>query len=567
MKIATKFTLVLIVILVLGLASCSQQEDLSELNPYLKKTVSWKCKILETEIPLNIYYLEDSTDIEGSEVIVYVKNRAIERIGQEPDLPILMDYIRKKFIVITADFGNNPEAVSPFFDFDLHDIFRTVYGYKTESLLKDLKLTPKEFRCFFLPEGYRVATDLVYWELDKHGVYGTLEYIMESYNTDIVPKVPGLKIVSSPSEMVDKKGNPFDFTVKMDIVYPSQPKRKLPVVFHSETLSTRNANEQTRDHTAHFLGFTMRAYVYVIMGHCFNPCVNHYFHFGKFELDHWNGFACYTAAMRYLNANADKYSMNTNYIGGIGYSKGQYAITRLSDPNHAGGTESKKYEGFPEGTPEPQPWPGYSSKINVGMQGMGMGLFETEYITRDYVPTIIICGENDRDVITAQHRIFVKRLEDLNVNHINLFMQGLGHGLPYGYDERMGVDRYQLIVDLYDRYLKVEEKLPPVVLVVSPFNNKEGVSPDEMISVHFAPVIDEKSVIGNKGIRLVNLKDKKDVEGKWTVSNGGTRFNFTPAQALKNNEEYKIIISPKIKDKAGIRMGKEKTVQFKVAAK
>ena len=71
-----------------------------------------------------------------------------------------------------------------------------------------------------------MATDLVYWEIDKHGVYGTMEFIMKSYNEDIVPKYPGLKTVSSPGEMVDRKGNPFDYKIKMDIVYPSQPKKK-----------------------------------------------------------------------------------------------------------------------------------------------------------------------------------------------------------------------------------------------------------------------------------------------------------------------------------------------------
>ncbi len=566
MKIIKQNLIVLFVIIIVALGACSTTSDMTELNPYLKKTVLWKCKTLETEIPLKIYFLQDSTDFDGADVIVYFKNHAWKRIGLEPDLPILSDYIRKKFIVITADFGNNPKAVSPFFDYDLHDIFRAVYGYKTESLLEDIKLSPKEFRCFFLPEGYRVATDLVFWSLEKYGVYGTLEYIMDSYNEDIVPKVPGLRTVSSPAEMIDRKGKPFDFTVKMDIVYPSQSKRKVPVVFHSETVPARNANEQPLHNFPHFGGFVMRGYALAVIAHCFNPCVNHYFHFGKFELDHWNGFACYTAAIRYLNANADKYSLDTEHIGGIGYSKGEYAITRLSDPNNAGGTESKKFEGFPDGTPEPQPWPGYSSKIAAGMQGMGMGLFETEYITPDYVPTMIVCGENDREVITQAHALFVKRLEELNVNHINLFMQGLGHELPNGYDERMGVDRYLLCVDFFDRYLKPNDKLPPAVLVVSPYNNKEGVSPDEKISVHFAPVIDEKTVIDNKGIRLVNLKDNKELDGSWTVSNGGTKFTFTPAQSLLNNEEYKIIISPNIEDKAGTRMGKEKIVQFKVAS-
>ncbi len=126
----------------------------------------------------------------------------------------------------------------------------------------------------------------------------------------------------------------------------------------------------------------------------------------------------------------------------------------------------------------PQPWPGYPSNISAGYQSMGMGLFEPEYITADYVPNIVACGENERDVISKEaHPAFVKRLEELDCNYINLFMQDLGHEVPYGYDERTGVDRYQLMHNFFDRYLKVEDKLPPVVLVVSPRDNQYDVSP------------------------------------------------------------------------------------------
>jgi len=554
-------------IALVNLRSYSQTTNLSELDPWLKKSITWKSSTLNKRVPLKIYFFGTRTENpDGDEVIVYLKNKAWDRIGQESDLSILRDYIQKKFIVITVDYGKETHAVSPHFDKDLHDLLKGVYGFKTESLLKDINLMPKDFRCFFLPEGYRVATNLVYWEIDKHGVYGTLEFIMKSYNDGIVPKYPGLKSVTSPAEMVDRKGNPFDYKIKMDIVFPSHPKKKLPVIFLSETMSTRNPNDQPSNYVPHFAGFTTRGYVYVTMGHCFNPCVTHFFHFGPFTLDHENGYACYTAAMRYLHANADKYSMNTDYIGGIGYSKGEYAITRLSDPNHESRKEEvQKFKGFPDGTPEPQPWQGYSSKITAGMQGMGMGLFETEYITSDYMPNLIVCGEQDREVITEAHHIFVKRCEELGVNHLGLFMQGLGHALPYGYDDRMGVDRYQLVHDFFDRYLKVEEKLPPVVLVVSPFNNKNDVADSSVISVQFAPVMDEKSVLEKNGIRIIRTNTNKYVKGSWKVSHGGTKFTFTPEQPLQKNELYQIDITSLVKDKAGTRLDKEKIIKFKVA--
>jgi hypothetical protein len=556
-----------VVILLINQTSHIFAADLSELNHYLRKSVSWKCITQPRMIPLNVYFLGGDPGPDGSEVIVYLKNSAWDRIGQESDLSILSDYIQKKFIVITVDFGNDKLAVSPRFDKDLHEIFKAVYGFRTESLLKELNLKPKEFRCFFLPEGYRVATDLVYWEIDKHATYGTMGYIMNSYNEDIVPKLPGLELVTTPKDMVDRHGNPFDFTVKMDIVYPSQARKKLPAIIFSAWLAPRNPNGEPISYLPHFAGFTTRGYVYIVMGHCFNPCVQHYFHYSKFTLDQWNGFACYSAAMRYINANAEKYDINTEHIGMAGHSKGQYAITRLSDPHHEGGKEISRFEDFPEGSPQSQPWPGFPSNISAGYQSMGMGLFEPEYITRDYVPTIVACGENERDVISKEgHPAFVKRLEELDCNYINLFMHGLGHEVPYGYDEKMGIDRYQLMNDFFDRYLKVEDKLPPSVLLIDPRDSADNVSPSSVISVYFAPVIDEKTILENNGIKLVSLSDNTSVKGVWKVSHGGTKFTFIPEQALKNSEQYKIIISTKVRDKAGIPLDKKKMVRFKVVS-
>ena len=127
------------------------------------------------------------------------------------------------------------------------------------------------------------------------------------------------------------------------------------------------------------------------------------------------------------------------------------------------------------------------------------------------------------------------------------------------------IDRYQLVHDFFDRYLKVEEKLPPVVLVVSPFNNKEDVSPSSAISVQFAPVIDEKSILEKKGIRIIRTKTNKEVDGSWKVSHGGTKFTFTPEQPLQKNEQYEINITSQIRDQAGTKLEKEKIIQFKVA--
>jgi len=196
---------------------------------------------------------------------------------------------------------------------------------------------------------------------------------------------------------------------------------------------------------------------------------------------------------------------------------------------------------------------------------MGMGLFEPQYITADYVPTIVACGENERDEISKEaHPAFVKRLEELDVNYINLFMEGLGHAVPYGYDEKMGVDRYQLMHDFFDRYLRVDDKLPPVVLVISPRDNQTDVSPSGQIIVDFAPVIDPVSIIKEKGIKILQMKNRNEVEGTWKASHKGSRYTFVPVADLTKNEQYTIEITTAVKDMRGIHLEKGKAVHFTV---
>ena len=550
--------------------SPTPSEDLvTELKPYLRKAAQAKFASVNKEFPLNIYFIEETTGGEPRAVVIYIKNKAWERVGRESDLSILKDYLQKKYIIVTVDLGDEPKAVSPAVDDDVTMIFRACFGAMgVPNMLRPLNLDAKPGRCFILPEGYRFVEDLTYWEIDKHGVHGTLEYVMKTYNELIVPsprvRSMGLKPVEKPSDMVGPDGKPLDYRIQMDIIYPSQAKKKCPVFVYSVTGIPRA--------TFHRYQFQLRGYVYVMMGHCFNP-IEHYWHVGPFTLDHWNGLACYTAAMRYLYKNADTYAMDTRHIGMMGISKGQYAVTRLSDPNHARGEESKTYSEFPAGfgtfpagTYGPQPWQGYPSQIHCGWQGMGMGLWEREYITPDYAPTILACGDGDREVITKEGTpLFLGALEKLDVNHVYLPMDNLGHSISVGFDKRLGVDRYKLVNDFFDRYLRPELKLPPALLIVAPRDGADNVSPDSAIWVQFAPVIDAKTIVSGKAVTVTSLADGKPVAGAWKVSHGGTMFTFTPAQPLAKGAQYEVSATKGVKDKTGTALADEKKIVFKVA--
>ncbi len=545
-----------------GKANILFAEDPAEIKQYLRKTTAWNCESLNKEVPVNIYYITRSTHSRpwniGSPVLVYVKNFGEKRIGEEPDSTILLDYIKEHYIVVTIDFGNDPDAVSPHFDKDLHNLFRAIYNTGEISLFEGVNLTPREFRCFIVPAGYRVATDLLFWEIDKHGAFGTMEFIMESYNNKIAGVVYGKEKVKSPEEMTDRHGRPFRYKMAMDIVYPSRANKKVPLVFFLSTQVTRHPNQSPRSYRPHLMGLTLRGYATAIIDQCYDPVRRHFWYTNKFSLAPWNGLASYTAGIRFIRANAQKFNIDQRYIGGMGHSKGEYSIARLSDPNHMNQEEQNKFKGFPQGSPEPQPNQGYSSRISAGYQSPGNW---AQFISAADVPTIVAHG--DKDTFGRKYADTFKKLEELDVNHVSLLMKGLGHDLPYGYDEELGFDRYKLFHDFFDRYLKVEEKLPPAVLMITPRNQQEDASPSTTISIHFAPELEKKSVTGG-GVKIIRKRDNNQVKGSWKISRHNTKFIFTPENLLEKDQKYKIVISTQVKNQAGTHLAKEKISEFQI---
>jgi hypothetical protein len=537
-------------------------EDPSELKAYLRKSTEWSFPSLEKDVDLNIYYIGKSTHSRpwniGSPVIVYVKNHGHERIGTESDASILMDYIKQYYIVITLDFKNDPKAVSPVFDKDLHRLFRSIYDDMDVKVFEGVNLTPRKFRCFFLPAGCRVATDLVYWELDKHGANGTLDYIMEYYNKRIAGTVTGKEVVSDPSEMTDRQGRPFQYKLAMDLIYPSHADKKVPLIFWASTQVTRHPTHTPSIYRPHMLGFTQRGYAYAIFDHCYNPVRRHFWYTSSsYSLNHWNGLAASTAAIRFLRAHAEEYNIDERYIGGMGHSKGQYSVTRLSDLNHESGTENKQFKGATPGSPEPQPWPGYSSKITAGYQSPGS---HAEYLTKEYVPTLVAHGGKDH-FAKEGYKDFFSKLETFDINHVALLMGDVAHDLPRGYDEELGIDRYALVHSFFDQYLRVEETLPPTLLYMTPSDQSTDIDPSAPIVFQFAPVMNEESVV--RGIQILDEKGKS-IPGTWETSRQGALFTFTPKEMFAAGGKIKTVVPTRVKNKSGTPLAEARTTQFTI---
>jgi hypothetical protein len=100
-------------------------------------------------------------------------------------------------------------------------------------------------------------------------------------------------------------------------------------------------------------------------------------------------------------------------------------------------------------------------------------------------------------------------------------------------------------------------------MLTFPRDSADNVSPSSEISVHFAPVIDVKTISDSHGLKIVRASDNKEIKGNWKPSRKDTKFNFVSDQPLNSNENYKIIITRKVKDKAGNALAKEKIIQFR----
>jgi hypothetical protein len=100
--------------------------------------------------------------------------------------------------------------------------------------------------------------------------------------------------------------------------------------------------------------------------------------------------------------------------------------------------------------------------------------------------------------------------------------------------------------------------------MATPKDSAENVSPSSKIALNLAPVIDEKTIIESQAIKVVKVSGKNEVKGTWKMTNGGSKYTFTPEQPFEKNEQYQIIVSTKVKDKKGTPMAKAKNIRFKV---
>ena len=120
----------------------------------------------------------------GTVLVIYVVNTNTERVGSKSDTEIIQSMLDRGYIVSVLDYLNNSAAKSPALDWSTQTIRKE---FLAGAYFSDRNVFPsgKYNDNFIVPAGYDLTYGQVFWEADKHGADGTLEKIVENWNTDV----------------------------------------------------------------------------------------------------------------------------------------------------------------------------------------------------------------------------------------------------------------------------------------------------------------------------------------------------------------------------------------------
>lgn len=524
-------------------------------------------------------------------VAFYLTNLPTQRIGQMSDAAIKDSLTNLGFLVIEVDCKNYP-TTSPELEDYLVQFHKTtpalLASYNTDLIEPDLDAI------FYIPEGYLIQKGVPVWNIREHGADGSIERIMSTYNSVIVPKY-GVPAVTQAEDMIDQYGNPLDYNLRIDIIYPSgNTVQDVPLLLNFSSNSPRQVPfNPTKTNEVIYrsifpLGFLTTGYAWANADHCYNPLARGevWGYFDQYTLEDWNGLATVTAYIRYLNAHASLYNLNGK-IGCMGISKASYSAMRIANLKNAEGKEYFRFNGIENA--KPQPWLGYPSTVDVVYSAAGNGTRRaTTYADEYTVPIISSAGLKDE---YNQWDVFpevVKRYNDKDIIHLSLWMEELGHTYPgLGTDLTTGLDRYPLCKAFFDNYLKptsTQTPLEPYYILpkeaateVDVYGNTRilvrdnilppamlGVSPYAPITVRFLSEIEVSEASAH--IKVIHQSSNQEVVGQWVAKMKSTSFEFTPTMAMEIGETYIIKVLPGLSNSNGQMVTSEFIRSFVVSA-
>ena len=257
----------------------------------------------------------------GTNAIVYAINTNTERVGTDSNKTIITDMLSKGYMVVVVDYLNNPLATGHALDDSAQMASQHVkFGHWIQGNSKISAVTnwdSRYFKTYVCPSGYNVLLDQVFWSIDKHSADGTLEKIVENWNTDFkgtkadkfvkwatgdttatrktVAKASdgsnpvwynasgkedanGLytkvkyTVASTITDCVNPDGSPLDMDLKMHVVYPTKPEKEVPVLSVSCCWGYPTVTEQCyTDLCSHHSGALFRGYAGAVYEYLWHP--------------------------------------------------------------------------------------------------------------------------------------------------------------------------------------------------------------------------------------------------------------------------------------------------------
>lgn len=320
-----------------------------------------------------------TSGIGGTPVIIYVINTNTERVGTDSDVDIINSMLDRGYLVVVLDYLDNAKATSPALEWSVLDLNAEINSGKFFS---GMGIPTSDYReSFVVPAGYDISLSNVYWEIDKHSSAGTLEYIVQVWNSDFrsvfadtvikwtdengnrkptqnghdgsspvwlnangTASVNGEYIkakhtlAESIEDCVKPDGSPLDLNLYMNVIYPTNPTTEVPVMSLAGSGDHLAYVPQSKSRP-HFLGFLFNGYAGVVYDHGYVPMArgDHYKEFSgssaagvtgdnvTYSVSFYNDKKIHTAAMRYIRylaASDSTFAFDTEAVGVYGNSKG-----------------------------------------------------------------------------------------------------------------------------------------------------------------------------------------------------------------------------------------------------
>ena len=538
---------------------------------------------------LTAYYKGETSHADTSVVFYIMGYVGAREVGKGDTLSILNELLDEGYVVVTLDYKGNPKAKTPDLDWSIHGLRQKLSNF-TGGLPFDY------YESYIVPDGYKLARNIVFYDIGENGRMGTLDKIIEIYNGSKFRDAKGSKIpnknekVTTIDRCLKPDGTPIDLQMKMDIIYPVNPDYEAPMVMISSSAETRMGVCSRKALRPLDVGPVMRGCAVAIYDHIYTPMArnDHYGYFsGTFSLQDLTGVSSHTQASRAIHYYADKFGYSKENYAVMGHSKGSWCGL-LAHENPETITEKNKFGGYVDGeTYGEQGFLVYEdgtpikSGVQVAYRSMGQGnQWSDKYLEASNAPTMRAVGVLDDSVLLFDDWYPEGReYEASGVEYLSILMTDAAHDYPYGIDPWYNYDRWETFMAFLMYHLKGDEA--PRLLYSSIQNGKvvgdlmvvrndgkggkyqyHTETPGDEIFVQFlAPVTDASA---KAGITLYDATAGKAVDMTLRRAGDGNKWYIEPKSALTEGHAYELRVDGSVikSELNGIAVGESAVYDF-----